>query len=71
MQGDGTTLLELADLYYERDDTTAYTQTLAANAAIYCLDHPEQRHVEQAASELAGDPAVASTRRKARPWAGE
>jgi pimeloyl-ACP methyl ester carboxylesterase len=41
MQGDGTTLLTLSDLYYERDDPKAYTQTLAANAAIYCLDHPD------------------------------
>lgn len=40
-QGDGSTLLTLADLYYEREDPKAYTQTLAANAAIYCLDHPD------------------------------
>jgi pimeloyl-ACP methyl ester carboxylesterase len=40
-QGDGSTLLSLADLYYERDNPKAYTETLAANAAIYCLDHPD------------------------------
>jgi pimeloyl-ACP methyl ester carboxylesterase len=48
IQGDGSTLLSLADLYYERDDPKAYTGTLAANAAIYCLDHPDQATADQA-----------------------
>ena len=47
-QGNGTTLLNLADLYYERDDKAAYTQTMAANAAIYCLDHPDTDTPDQA-----------------------
>jgi pimeloyl-ACP methyl ester carboxylesterase len=48
MQGDGSTLLALADLYYERDDPKSYTRTLAANAAIYCLDHPDTDTAAQA-----------------------
>jgi pimeloyl-ACP methyl ester carboxylesterase len=54
VQGDGSTLLSLADAYYERDDPKAYTQTLAANAAIYCLDHPDTDTPQQAAA-LAAD----------------
>ncbi|HET9656917.1 MAG TPA: alpha/beta hydrolase [Kineosporiaceae bacterium] len=48
-QGDGSTLLTLADAYYERDDPTAYTGTLGANAAIFCLDHPDPDTPAQAA----------------------
>jgi pimeloyl-ACP methyl ester carboxylesterase len=48
-RGDGSTLLSLADLYYERDDAKAYTETLGANMAIYCLDHPDSDTVQQAA----------------------
>jgi pimeloyl-ACP methyl ester carboxylesterase len=47
-RGDGSTLLYLADLYYERDDPTAYTQTVGANAAIYCLDHSNTDTTSQA-----------------------
>lgn len=49
-QGDGGTLLALSDLYYERDDPKAYTRTLAANVAIYCLDHPGTGSALQAKS---------------------
>lgn len=49
-RGDGNTLLSLADFYYERDDPLAYTRTLGANAAIYCLDHPESGTIDQAAA---------------------
>ncbi len=49
VKGDGSTLLSLADLYYERDNPQAYTRTLAANAAIYCLDHPDTDTPQQAA----------------------
>jgi pimeloyl-ACP methyl ester carboxylesterase len=43
LSGDGTTLLRLADIYYQRDDKGRYGQTVAANPAIFCLDVTEQR----------------------------
>ena len=55
LQGDGSTLLELADLYNERDSDGHYGQVLAANPAIYCLDHGEEAstdHIREFAAEL-------------------
>lgn len=39
LQGDGATFLMLADYYNEREDSGKYGQVMAANMAIYCLDH--------------------------------
>lgn len=39
-QGDGTTLLAFSDIYYERNPDGTYSNTLDANNAINCLDHP-------------------------------
>lgn len=39
MGGDGTALLELADLYYEREDGK-YANLMYANPAVNCLDTP-------------------------------
>lgn len=42
MAGDGHGLLELSDLYYQRDPKTGhYSNESEANAAINCLDHPD------------------------------
>ncbi|MEV0846442.1 alpha/beta hydrolase [Streptomyces sp. NPDC049954] len=38
--GDGSTLLTMSDAYYERDDKGAYSNLMAANAAVNCLDLP-------------------------------
>lgn len=43
MSGTGTSLLELADTYLERDAKGHFGQTIAANPAIFCLDVPETR----------------------------
>ena len=43
LQGDGTDLLRLADVYYQRDAKGRYGQTVDANPAIFCLDVAEQR----------------------------
>jgi hypothetical protein len=53
MQGDGTGLLTLADLYYQRDKDGQYGEVLQSNTPIYCLDHPENRTVTQIASDAA------------------
>lgn len=43
--GDGRGLLELSDLYYQRDPKTGhYSNESEANVAINCLDHPDQVH---------------------------
>ena len=47
LRGDGTTLLALADSYYERDASGRYGQISIATNPIYCLDHPETRSVDQ------------------------
>ena len=47
LQGDGSTMLTLADLYLEREDDGSYGQTLQALGAIYCLDHGDDRTVEE------------------------
>jgi pimeloyl-ACP methyl ester carboxylesterase len=45
MAGDGSGLLALSDLYYERDSKTGhYSNQSEANAAINCLDHPDPVH---------------------------
>lgn len=42
MAGDGRGLLELSDLYYQRDpETGRYSNESEANVAINCLDHPD------------------------------
>ncbi|GAA0385819.1 alpha/beta hydrolase [Streptomyces luteireticuli] len=38
--GDGTVLLALSDAYYERDERGAYSNLMAANSAVNCLDAP-------------------------------
>lgn len=38
--GDGSTLLAMSDAYYERDGKGAYSNLMAANAAVNCLDLP-------------------------------
>ncbi|MFE9251036.1 alpha/beta hydrolase [Streptomyces sp. NPDC007088] len=38
--GDGSTLLAMSDAYYERDEKGAYSNLMAANAAVNCLDLP-------------------------------
>jgi pimeloyl-ACP methyl ester carboxylesterase len=47
VKGDGTGLLKLADMYNERDEKGRYSQVLAANSAIYCLDHAVEESPEQ------------------------
>jgi pimeloyl-ACP methyl ester carboxylesterase len=39
-KGDGDPLLKLSDSYYERDDSGKYSNLMAANAAVNCLDLP-------------------------------
>ena len=39
-QGDGSVLLSFSDLYYERNPDGTYSNTVDANNAINCLDHP-------------------------------
>jgi pimeloyl-ACP methyl ester carboxylesterase len=39
-QGDGSALLALSDQYYERDPHGSYTNLMAANTAVDCLDDP-------------------------------
>ena len=40
VKGDGSGLLKLADLYYERDSGGSYENLMYANAAVNCLDLP-------------------------------
>jgi pimeloyl-ACP methyl ester carboxylesterase len=56
LSGDGTALLALADYYVERDAKGHYGPVMAANPAMFCLDHPETRTPDQiaAAAELLG-----------------
>jgi pimeloyl-ACP methyl ester carboxylesterase len=53
LNGDGTDLLRLADVYYQRDAKGRYGQTVSANPAIFCLDVPEQRTATQIESDAA------------------
>ena len=41
--GDGTTLLELGDMLYRRDNRTTYENSLAALIAVNCADRPGPR----------------------------
>ena len=41
VQGDGSVLMAFADAYLERDRNGHYSNSLEANNAINCLDHPE------------------------------
>lgn len=40
MDGDGASLLSLADSYYERSPDGTYANLMSANAAVNCLDQP-------------------------------
>jgi pimeloyl-ACP methyl ester carboxylesterase len=51
LSGEGTTLLKLADIYYQRDDKGHYGQTISANPAIFCLDVAEKRTPAQIESD--------------------
>ncbi|MFI9723663.1 alpha/beta hydrolase [Streptomyces sp. NPDC052396] len=42
--GDGSVLLALSDAYYERDAQGSYSNLMAANAAVNCLDSPTAFH---------------------------
>lgn len=44
MEGDGSVLLALSDAYYERDAHGSYSNLMAANAAVNCLDLPTAFH---------------------------
>ncbi|MGY0060336.1 alpha/beta hydrolase [Streptomyces sp. LZ34] len=44
MRGDGSGLLTLADLYYERDGDGSYANLMYANPAVNCLDLPPAFH---------------------------
>ncbi|MFI6602510.1 alpha/beta hydrolase [Nonomuraea sp. NPDC050536] len=43
-KGDGTILLRISDLYYERKDDGSYSNQTDANLAVNCLDHPTTRN---------------------------
>lgn len=47
LDGDGSGLLELADMYDERTPEGSYGGVLEANPAMFCLDHAETRSAEQ------------------------
>jgi pimeloyl-ACP methyl ester carboxylesterase len=47
LEGNGTTFLSLADYYNRRNVNGSYGQLIAANAAIYCLDHPVDVDIDQ------------------------
>ncbi len=51
MNGDGTSMLLLADLYLDRGEEGTYGPTLQQLAPIYCLDHAETRTVEEIAAD--------------------
>lgn len=51
MQGDGSTMLLLADSYLQRDTDGQYGQLLQVFSPIYCLDHPDTRSVEEIAAD--------------------
>ncbi|MER5780584.1 alpha/beta hydrolase [Streptomyces mobaraensis] len=42
--GDGSVLLALSDAYYERNANGSYSNLMAANAAVNCLDAPSAFH---------------------------
>jgi pimeloyl-ACP methyl ester carboxylesterase len=63
--GDGSQLLALSDQYYERDGSGKYSNLMAANAAINCLDLPP------AATTPAQVQAALPAFRKASPHFGE
>ena len=53
LQGDGTALLAMADAYNERDAKGHYGGTLQAYSPIYCLDHPDDRTLDEMAADAA------------------
>ncbi len=52
MRGDGRGLLVLSDSYYERDSNGHYSNEMAANNAVNCLDHPDVTSVADVEREL-------------------
>jgi len=50
-RGDGAGLMALADEYLERSKDGTYSTVVDANAAIYCLDHPETRTLAQISTD--------------------
>jgi pimeloyl-ACP methyl ester carboxylesterase len=51
VRGEGTTLLQLADLYVDRGEDGSYGTVFDANPAIYCLDHGETRTLDQVVTD--------------------
>lgn len=58
LQGDGTTMLLLADSYLRRDPSGEYEQILQVTSPIFCLDHGDRRTVEQIAADAQKDKAA-------------
>ncbi|OKI23493.1 peptidase [Nocardiopsis sp. TSRI0078] len=59
--GDGTELMQLADLLYKREDTAAYENSTAALIAVNCSDSPSPRDVQayaDAAAEAAEEAPI-------------
>jgi pimeloyl-ACP methyl ester carboxylesterase len=50
-QGTGTTLMQLADAYYDRDSSGHYSSLIDAFSAISCLDNTRQDPAEAAADD--------------------
>jgi len=51
LDGDGSTMLLLADSYLRRNPDGTYGQLLQVTSAIYCLDHGDRRTVEQISTD--------------------
>jgi pimeloyl-ACP methyl ester carboxylesterase len=52
VRGDGRGLLVLSDSYYERDSSGHYSNEMAANNAVNCLDHPDVTSIADVQREL-------------------
>ncbi len=53
VHGDGTGLLSLADEYLGRDGSGHYDETLIESSATFCLDHGDERSVDQMRADAA------------------
>lgn len=53
LQGEGTTLLALADAYLQRDATGKYGPSIQASGAMSCIDRADTRSAEQIAAGAA------------------
>lgn len=51
-RGDGRGLLALSDSYYERDSSGHYSNEMAANNAVNCVDHPDVTSIADVRREL-------------------